>query len=228
LFDPSVFYSKFSFFEKNSLVLYSDPRFCNLLQPISFSQCVGKKFLIIGDTNVGKTEITSQLLTYLRSLPKIKKIYVFELGPERFQIKDSSVGGKLSDYNSSYKDDPHVIQYSYSIIPPRSASKNVNEVYKNCLENYQLIHDDFISVITTLLNTSNEDSALIINDFSIFLHLGSHIPILKLLKTSHTVLVNAYYGQKLAEDYGSNISWREGMIVRSLIRHFDYSIHLIK
>ncbi len=227
LFNPHLLYSKFSFFKNNSIILYADPRFCNFLQPVSFSQCVDKKILILGDSNVGKTEISSLFLTYLRSLPKINKIYVFELGPERFQFKDSSFGGRLSDYNPSYKEDPLVNQYSYSIIPPRSKSKNKAEVYKICLKNYQLIHDDFRTVVEILSNSSDKGSALIINDFSIYLHLGSHISFLKLLKSSHTVFVNAYYGQKLAEDYGSNISWRERVLVKLLIRHFDYTIHLI-
>jgi len=209
-------------------MLFSDSSFCYHLQPLSFLQCIGKKILIVGDSNVGKTQLTSQFLTYLRNVDKMDKIYVFEMGPERFQLDKTVVGGKLSDYDRTYRDDPRVNEYSYSITPPRSASKNKLEVYENCLKNYRLIYEDFKSVVENLLNTLDANSAIIINDFSIFLHLSSPISFLKILKTSHTVFVNAYYGQKLTEDFGSNISWRERFLVQLLTRHFDYSIHLMK
>ncbi|TFG20806.1 MAG: hypothetical protein EU530_01975 [Promethearchaeota archaeon] len=228
MFNHAPFYSKFSIFHKNSIMLFHDPRMCNLVQPISFSQCKNKKILIFGDSNVGKTHLTSQFLSYLRDTSSLKKIYVVEMGPERFQVDNYSVGGRLIDYDPSYQHDPSVLYYNYPITPPRSASKNDAEVYKNCLKNYKIIHDEFTTVIDTLVNSSNNDSALIINDFSIYMHLGSHIPFLKLLKSSHTVFVNAYFGQKLAEDYGSNISWRERVLVKLLIRRFDYAIHLMK
>ena len=76
----------------------------------------------------------------------VKKIYVFDMGPERFQIKSSSIGGRLSDYDQSYKDDPHVNEYSYSIIPPRSASKNDTEVYENLLKEMRKVEEwDYVT-----------------------------------------------------------------------------------
>lgn len=150
------------------------------------------------------------------------------MGPERFHIKDTSFGGKLSDYDNSYQMDSKVTNFSFKIIPPRSSSTTQMEVYQNCVKNYQIINKDFRTVIQQLNHSQIHDTVLIINDFSIFLHLGSHIPLLKILKSHLTVFVNAYYGQKLADDFGSQISWREKVLVQLLSRHFDYSIYLVK
>ena len=221
------YYTTLSCFRQNTLRLASDPHLSQNKQDLEFASCLKKSILLYGETNVGKTEITSRYLTYLLSFPKIEKIYVFDMAPERFQTKEWAMGGKLSEFDDSFKKDQRVIYFSYMIIPPRSKSTNYIDVLKVCLENYELIFNDFRSVLNILSKYPNQNSALIINDFSIFLHLGSPIFLVKLLPIGHTVFVNSYYGSQLAEDYGSNISWRETIMVNLLIRHFNYSIHLI-
>ena len=139
-----IFYSKFSQFNKYLIPIFSDPRLCTYIQNISFSQCVGKKTLIFGESNVGKSEITSIFLNFLRNQPKIKKIYVFDMAPERFQTQRATIGGKLTDYDSSFQYDSKTEAFTYSIIPPRSKSANQKEVYKNCIRNYEQIFKDFI------------------------------------------------------------------------------------
>lgn len=206
--------------------MYADLNFCNLVQPIAFSQLLGKSTLILGESNVGKTEITSKFLSYLCHQPDLSKIIVFDMGPERFESSTHSIGGKLADYNRKYKQNETVQEFSYPIIPPRSSSKNQSEVLDKCFKNYAMIKEDFAKTIQSLMKLQDK-SALIVNDFSIFLHLGSPIQFMKLLKSSQTIFVNAYFGQNLADDFGANISWREKIMVRNLFRHFDYSVHLI-
>ncbi len=220
-------FSKFSLVRENSLVLYSDYFLCNFRSELPYDKIIGKKLLIFGESNTGKTELTSKILSFIRTHPDIGTIFVLDLGPERFQIQSIEYGGKLTDYDEKVKDDSKVYFYTYPIIPPRSYSSNTSEVYKNCLKNFSLIHNDFIITIDKILGQKGKYE-LIINDLTIFLHLGSYFPLLKILKTNQTVVVNAYYGEKLANDFGSNISWRERMIVQALCRHFDYPIHLIK
>jgi hypothetical protein len=220
-------YSKFSLNRKNSLILYSDFYCCNFLSELSYADFIGKKVFLYGESNTGKTELTSRFLTYIQHTADVQSIFVFDMGPERFKVKNTFIGGKLSDYNMEFKHNPKIHTYSYSVIPPRSVSKTQQEVYQNCLKNYRQIYADLAKIIKKIL-LSKERIALIINDFSIFLHLGSPIPFLKMLKTPHTVFVNAYFGQKLTQDYNSNISWRERIIVKNLSQHFDYPILLIQ
>ncbi len=220
-------YTKSSLFSKNRFTLYSEPRMCNVFQPLSFSQCIGKKTFIVGESNVGKTEITAKFLNFIQNLEEYHNIYVFDMGPKRFQMKNILVGGKISDYEEDYDKKPGIINYSYTIIPPRSTSMNFKDVYIRCLKNYQAIVEDFSKTIQKLCSTNTEKSILIINDFSIYLHMGSPFPFIKLLKTDHTVFINSYYGTKLANDYNSSISLREKILTQMLMRHFDYVVHLL-
>jgi hypothetical protein len=219
-------FSKYSLNRKNSLILYSDYYCCNFLSKLSYNDLIGKKVLVYGESNTGKTELTSQFLRYIQNNPDVQSIFIHDMGPERFTVKNISIGGKLSDFNADLISNSKVHTYSYSVIPPRNASKNQSELYQNCLKNYLQIYPDLTNTMNKLL-VCKEKTALIINDFSIYLHLGSPIPFSRLLKLPHTVFVNAYFGQKLAWDYNSNISWRERIIVKSLSRHFDYPILLI-
>ena len=60
---------------------------------------------------------------------------------------------------------------------------------------------------------------LIINDVSIFLHLGGLRYLLKVLGFAQTVLINGYQGNSLLQDLGTHISARESRLMRILSRH---------
>ena len=158
----------------------------------------------------------------------MKKIFVFDMAPERFQTQNTAIGGKLTDYDSSFQQDSKIEAFTYSINPPRSKSTNQKEVYENCVRNFQQIFRDFNELINLVLQNPKDEIGLLINDLSIYLHLGSYIPFLKILKSPTTVFINSYFGEKLAHDYDSNISWRERIVVQALSNHFDYPIHLVK
>ncbi|MBN2154737.1 MAG: hypothetical protein JW776_01655 [Candidatus Lokiarchaeota archaeon] len=222
-----VFYSKYSQFGRNNIVLYSDPYLCHQLRLLAFSECLGKSVLLFGESNVGKTEITSEFLSFVLSSSKLEKIYVVDIGPERFRMGGLEIGGKISDFDDTYHTNPKVTTFSYPITPPRSNSSSYLEIYKKSLQNYKIIIKDMEKIVEYLFSQQSISCALIINDLSIFLHMGSLRLIRSLLKTSHTIFVNSYYGTVLSDDFGSNLTFRERVLVNRMIRHFDYPIRLI-
>jgi hypothetical protein len=67
----------------------------------------------------------------------------------------------------------------------------------------------------------NTTEVLIMNDITLYLHAGKLERILQCARSAKTFLATAYYGSKLAGDFGTGISSREKRLTDELAASMD-------
>jgi hypothetical protein len=179
---------------------------------------IGKKTLIYGESNTGKTFYTAKFVQYLLEVKKIntKDISILDFAPKLAYFKNLKIGGRIHDYyeNSTKCNN---IDFEGEIIPPRLKAKNKNEVYANICLNFNKIYE-----IIELYNRS-PTPVLIINDISLFLHLGSNKYLINTINKSDTFFGNAYYGSSISSKFSKLLSVKEKIRVESLIKNVENS-----
>jgi GTPase SAR1 family protein len=173
------------------------------------TEIIGKKVLILGEVGSGKTFLTAKLIQELMQLVKRDEITVIDMAPEAI----GEVGGKLSDYLRSV----HKLRYlsPVRVYAPRRMSTSYKQVLEYANKNKKVIDpllDEFLKKPT---------KTLIINDITLYLHVGKREKILSCVKLTETFLASAYYGVKLAEDHETEISTREKQLVEKLATYMD-------
>lgn len=177
---------------------------------------LGKRILIIGDVNTGKTLLTSRILKELINLGYEKEITIIDMAPEKRGV----IGGTLTDYI----DIPKGMKYlrPLKVYAPRTTAKNREELILMAEENARNIE----KLIDSYLR--NPTSILIINDLTLYLHAGNLDRIIKCIRKSKTFIGNAYYGEKIKDQFKTNISLREKILVEKLLKLMDIVINLNK
>jgi hypothetical protein len=155
---------------------------------------------------------------------------VLEFGPKRIHKANHYIGGTLQElFQMAVLDEQqlsdnlmkiHWIQNEINlntntlpeILRPRLSASNSDDVLNACLHNF------IITSAQLDYFRMNPTKVLIINDLSIYLHLGNPQTILGILKNCETGLMNSYFGNYLQEDCGSNISDREKRLIQ-IITH---------
>jgi hypothetical protein len=209
----------------------SDPSniFIKSLHKLSKS-LLNQHTLIIGEAGTGKTLFTAFFLAKLleqRTYP-LQSITILDFGPPKVLIDNKWIGGRIEDYIALLSPEfPKInaILQQIVVLPengrlkvraPRISSHSMDEIFQLCLENYQITS-------RALLYYLNEPTpVLIINDVSIYLHLGGIHLLLAAIKKSKTALINGYAGNILLNDHESGISARESSIMRLLAHHCQY------
>jgi len=69
-------------------------------------------------------------------------------------------------------------------------------------------------------------NVLVINDITLYLHLGKLEKITNCMRLTETFLASAYYGVRLKEDYGAGISAREKQMIEQLATYMDHVVKL--
>ncbi|MHA2035296.1 MAG: hypothetical protein ACW98X_02620 [Promethearchaeota archaeon] len=187
-------------------------------EDLDFNDFIGLHSLLYGDTNTNKTNLTSKFVQFLLESKNIspKVISILDFAPKLVKIKNLKIGGKIRDfYKKSIK--CRNILLEGEIIPPRLHSRNKVELYQNAFENYKKT--------SKLLEMFNEAPTpiLIINDISIYLHIGGLNLLLKAIKNSSTFFGNSYYGSSIKKDYANLFSRREKKQVENLIKEMEKS-----
>jgi len=175
---------------------------------------LGKKVLILGESGSGKTKLATKLLQELMVLVSSKEITVIDLAPQ----KTEKVGGKLTDYMDSINGVKYLSPEE--VYTPRLAGTSPEEVRRYAELNRKIMDPllkDFIE---------NPTEALIINDITLYFHIGTLEKVLKCLKLTKTFLATAYYGSKLAEDLGTGISARERQLTDRLATFMDLVVKI--
>ncbi|MHA1985557.1 MAG: hypothetical protein ACW98D_02860 [Promethearchaeota archaeon] len=183
-----------------------------------YNNLQGCHTLIYGETNTKKTYYTAQFVQFLIELKDIapKDITILDFAPNLVITEEMKIGGKIQDfYKKSIKCRNIFLQGE--IIPPRLSSRNKTELYQIAYENYKKT--------SKLLNYFNEDptTILIINDISIYLHMGSLDLLLKAINNSATFFGNSYYGSSIKKDFATLFSRREKKRVENLIEEVEKS-----
>lgn len=188
------------------------------LKGLNFSDVIGQYSLLYGETNTKKTKYTSKFVQFLLESKKIspKEITILDFAPNLTRVRNLKIGGKIRDcYENSAK--CRNISFKGEIIPPRLNSSNKIELYRYAYKNFKKT--------SKMLNSFNEEptSILIINDISIYLHMGSLKLLLKAINNSSTFFGNSYYGSSIRKDFANLFSRREKRQVENLIKEVEKS-----
>jgi hypothetical protein len=199
---------------------FSKVRFLLMLSQnnFNFENCVGYHTLLYGETDTQKTYLTAKFVQFLIETKRVnpREISILDFAPNLNIIKNVKIGGKIVDF---YKDSIicNNLYFKGDIIPPRLNARNRKELYENACKNY-------IKTYGTLKKfKENSTKILIINDISIYLHIGNKKLLTDSIKKSNTFFGNSYFGTTIKSDFAVQFSLREKRLVEYLIRKMDYS-----
>jgi hypothetical protein len=168
----------------------------------------GRRTLIIGDVNTGKTRLTEEVLACWVAQGRSPQIAVLDLAPETSE----GIGGRLKlpeGFQGFYLATP--------IVPPRLKARTEEEAERLAEAN--------AAAIESLLQDSRLGtcSILIINDVTLYLQAGRYEHLHQVFCSAETALINAYYGQSFP-DY--RLSRRERRRTDRLIKDCDHILRL--
>jgi hypothetical protein len=185
---------------------------------IDFTTLNGYHTLIYGETNTGKTFYTAKFIKFLLEKKKISanNISVLDFAPKLAYINNMKIGGRIQDYYSNCKN-CNLIPIEGEILPPRLNARNKKELYDILCHNHKKV--------TKVLDIFNDSPTkiLVINDLSIYLHLGSKISLMDVIGKTDTFFGNAYYGSSINSDFSKLLSIKEKIRVEFLIKNIENS-----
>lgn len=178
---------------------------------------LGKRILITGDVNTGKTTLARNIMNGLCRRGFSSRIVIIDMAPEIpeeivIQKGITGVGGKLTA--DQWQD---VIYLTTILRPPRLTSKTEEEALVKARENRERI-DDLLS----RFQQAGKD-ILFINDVSMYLQAGNAQELLQWIQKTPTVIANGYYGHKLGT---GALSAKEATEMEILIASFPYHVKM--
>ena len=188
------------------------------MEELDYKNYVGHRTLLYGETNTGKTYYTAKFVQYLLEIKNVnpKEVSILDFAPKLAYFNNLKIGGRIQDY---YEDSVKCnnINFEGEIIPPRLRAKNKKEIYDHLCHNFNKIYE-----IMEIYNIS-PTPVLIINDISLYLHLGSIKYLIDTINKSDTFFGNSYYGSSISSKFSKLISIREKRKVESLIKNVENS-----
>ena len=188
------------------------------MEELDFKNYFGHRTLLYGETNTGKTYYTAKFVQYLLEIKNVnpKEVSILDFAPKLAYFNNLKIGGRIQDY---YEDSVkcNCINFKGDIIPPRLRAKNKKEIYDHLCHNFNKIYE-----IMEIYNISRTP-VLIINDISLYLHLGSNKYLINTINKSDTFFGNSYYGSSISSKFSKLISIREKRKVESLIKNVENS-----
>jgi len=183
------------------------------MSTLSFNAIIGKKVLIIGDVGTGKTAITVELLRQALSLGLSGEISVIDFAPSSQRVKGLWIGGRLKELIEVPNDAKYFAPGR--VEAPRCRARNAQELMRlaklNAQNMTQIIHD-YLRDPTPIV---------FINDVSLLFQAGDLDPVLRVLRSCKTAIINGYYGEALREDLGTGVSQRERELIEKLAEVVD-------
>jgi hypothetical protein len=172
------------------------------------SEIIGKKILFLGDAGSGKTGLAAQILQELMKLVDPNQITIIDLAPKRI----GKIGGKMTDYL-----DMSSVRYvsPENVHTPRLAGTSRQQVLYYAELNRRVIKPLLKCFI------QNATEVLVLNDVTLYLHLGKLENVLECVRLAKTFLGTAYYGSIFDDDLGTGISSRERQLTDRLATFMD-------
>ena len=185
---------------------------------LELADFIGHRTLLYGETDTKKTFYTAKFIQFLIETKNVnpKQISILDFAPKLKVIKNLKIGGKIEEFNKISLTCNN-ITFEGEIIPPRLNAQNKAELYENACKNFQKTE----KVLKTF--NKNPTSILIINDISIYLHIGSVKSLLESINKSDTFFGNTYYGTSIKSDYSTLFNLREKRLVEYLIKKIEFS-----
>lgn len=190
-----------------------------LSKKLEFVNIIGHHLLVYGETNTGKTQFSANFVKYLLESKNINpnEITILEFGPKFKIINEIKIGGRIQDFYPKSLLCVN-IDSETEIIPPRLNATNKEELFEHICHNYKKT-----SNMLSIYN-KNPTPYLIINDISIYLHLGSRYEIIKVIDKSNTFLGNSYYGKSIKSTISNLLSLIEKKKIEFLIKNVEFSV----
>nr|WP_320012746.1 hypothetical protein [uncultured Desulfobulbus sp.] len=164
---------------------------------------LGRRTLLVGDVNAGKTTRTIVLVQQLLAAGHGQDVAVLDLAPEAVQ----GIGGKFPVSLTA-----GLYYLSTTIAAPRLNGKDEAETQHLAEENARAIEKLFSTL------ERQRPQILVVNDATLYLQAGSLERFAQVLEASTTSIVNAYYGYSFAD---SALSRRERRLAEALIHTSD-------
>lgn len=181
---------------------------------INGREVLGKKVLILGEAGSGKTRLASRLIQEITATINPGEVTVIDLAPPRMGV----FGGKISDY-IDLKGEVRFFSPN-KVYTPRLDGKSREEVLLYARLNRESMEPLFQEFI------KSPSKVLVVNDVTLYLHMGDLETVLECVRLAETFLATAYYGVKLAEDFGTGISTREKALTEKLAEHMDLVVQI--
>ncbi|MGV9171802.1 MAG: hypothetical protein ACOC44_00365 [Promethearchaeia archaeon] len=189
--------------------------------PPFFRDCLGKRVLLYGESNTGKTHYTSQFVKFLLESIQTspEAITILDFAPKMEIIAQKKIGGKIVYFYEKSKKCKYY-ELEGEITPPRLNALNKSELYKKICHNFKLCNKILEKY------QQNPTPYLVVNDISIYFHLSKVSTFLEYIRESRTFFGNSYYGKLINSDFSRIMSTLEKKKVESLIEHMDKSYFL--
>ena len=163
----------------------------------------GKRTLIIGDVNTGKTARSARILKLFINKGYAKKIAILDLGTDPVQ----GIGGKIQPPPGE-----PLLYLTGIISPPRLMGKNTNHTLHLANENAKTIEKMFVKL------RQEKREVLFVNDATLYLQAGRLNRFIEILDTASTQVINAYYGNAFID---SELTRREKQLTEDLMKLCD-------
>jgi hypothetical protein len=163
----------------------------------------GKRSLLLGEVNSGKTAKTDGVLRAFIKAGYTDDIAVLDLSPDPV----GGVGGKMST-----PADAAVLYLTAAIAAPRMMGRDAAHTQRLAETNARVIEDLFEELC------AKRKPVLFVNDATLYFHAGSLETFLQVLDTASTQIVNAYRGTKFED---SALTRRERRLTQALIETCD-------
>lgn len=187
-------------------------------EELDFTDFIGRHTLLYGETNTKKTFYTAKFVRFLLEINNFnpREITILDFAPKLFKFYGIKIGGKIDDfYPQCIK--CNNITFKGDITPPRLNASNKKDLYKNACNNYKKTNE-----ILEKFN-DNPTSVLIINDISIYLHIGSKKYLLETINKADTFFGNTYYGSSITKKFAKVFSLKEKHLVKFLIKNMEHT-----
>jgi hypothetical protein len=161
------------------------------MEQIHGADCLGKKLLILGDVNTGKTTLCRSILEELCRLGLGRQIAIVDLAPHipeklSFEKGLAGVGGSLTPPAGC-----GVIYLADRLEAPRLSSSSEAEAMEKARANRQIIEELFCRV------DLERREILFVNDATLYLQAGTAEDLIARLGLAETLVVNGYRGESL-------------------------------
>lgn len=166
------------------------------------ADCRGRRTLILGDVNTGKTRLTRSILEAFAAAGEAQEIALLDLAP-------GPVGGVGGKFPASAAGVRHL---TTAIVPPRLTGTDEAQVARLATANAGRIEALFDSYL------KRPRPLLFVNDATLYLQAGSLERFCELLDSAATAVVNAYHGVHFAD---GPLTRRERRLTEALARRCD-------
>lgn len=188
-----------------------------MIHPGDPDHYLGKRTLIVGDVNTGKTTLTREILHAMCERGWGRKILVLDLAPRiptglALKAGLEGVGGRLLVPEGS-----HALYLRPKVVPPRLSAKTQKEALALAEGNRRAIEEAMGKA------ARRQREILFLNDLSLYLQAGSALKLSDFLDGFSTVVANGYMGERLG---GGEISTREISEMEALLPSFDLVVRL--